>query len=120
MKYGSPYIDLNRLEKNFRIIFLHFAQCHFICTFFRIIFRFSLFSGQLLRSWLIVPTANLNRAKNGLFELFAKKYGFSVFKTKFRSSMFNTKYGLKRTKYGVFLLKIRKSVCRLKPFRKKL
>ena len=38
LKYGSPYIDFNRLEKT--SYFLHFAQCYSICTYFKIFFVF--------------------------------------------------------------------------------
>ena len=70
----SLYIDFNRLEKNtWNAYFLHFAHCYFICTYFIIFFRFSVFLGQLLRCGHIVPTPKPNWVKNGLFLLFAKK-----------------------------------------------
>ena len=100
LKYGSPYIDLNRLEKKLDPYFWHFTQCYFICTFLKNCFRFSVFLGQLLRCGHILPNLKLNW---GHSVLFAKKYGFSVFNTKYRFSVFNIIYGSTRTKYGVFL-----------------
>ena len=58
LKYGSPYIDLNRLEKTLDPYFLHFTQCYFICTFLKKNFRFSVFLGHLLRCVHIVPSPN--------------------------------------------------------------
>ena len=120
LKYGSPYIDFNRLEKNFRIILLHFAQCHFICLFLKNYFVF-LFLGQLVRFGHILHTPKLNKFKNGLSVLFAKK--LRLFRVQHQIRVFsclilNTDQHVHNTEF--FQLEIRKTTYRLKPFKKKL
>ena len=73
LKFGSPYIDLNRLQKHLKCIFFAILTLLFYLYLFYNFFRFSLFLGQLLRCGHIVPTPKLNRVKNGLSVLFAKK-----------------------------------------------
>ena len=87
------------LKKSLHPYFLHFKAVFFFLYFFYIFFRFSVFLGQLLRYGHIVPTPKLNRIKNGLSVLFAKKYGFYVFNTKYGFSVFNTKYGNTEKKF---------------------
>ena len=89
-KYGNPYIDLNRLEKNFGSVFFAFRAVLFYLYCFKF-FRFSVFLGQLLRYRHIVHISKLDKDKN--FMLFSKKYEFSVFTTRygfFPCSILNT------------------------------
>ena len=92
LKYEGPYIDLNNLEKNFGSVFFAFRAMVFILLFLEDFFRFSVFSGQLLRYGHILPNPKLNKVINGLCVLFAKKYGVSLFNTKCGFVVFNTKY----------------------------
>ena len=97
LKYGSPYIDLNRLEKNFGS-FAFRAVLFYLYFLEKIFFVFLCFEGNYCGVGTLYPPPNKIGLKKNYPCYLREKYGFSEF---------NTKCGSTQTKYGVFWVKIR-------------
>ena len=97
LKSGSPYIHF-LFRKNFGSVFFAFRAVLFYLYFFSKNFRFSVFSWHLLWCGHIVSNPKLNRVKNGLPVLFAKKYGINT-KYGFLCSILNTDQHRQNTEF---------------------